>query len=423
VTVPLQRVDLDADRAGLSIAGCHLLRLLEDNGMTRSYLARYLETSLVIVKLFDDTLVGGTVDADDTYRWECEALLALRHRALPQTVGFGHCDAIGCGYLVQELIPGVRVASLRRALGRAFRPAEAADLLLPVADALVFCHRQGLTHGHLTAAHVLLEPHAPVPRTRLAGLRPRLASDPAGADDTRALATLAYAMTVEPGARVSPLPELLAGVPGARASEDDAWNALLLRGLCSFGDERMRELRDGLAHLLNTRTCTHRTSAVLARALPPLDAAVEDSMTRPLQLPPQFIEPLPPREDPDTGPTTLWVSPDAPVDEVESAWAADCTPSPAPPGMAPKAPHVHPEEAPTRPHLHVVPAPQPESMSATQELDPAVLARLQRVPELAAAPPPVAPSSPEERPPALWWGAFVGVAVVGAALAMAFSLA
>ncbi len=449
--------------SGVSIAGCRLVRLLEDGGTARSYLGRYLESSTVIVKLFDSSLTGDEPEGHDLYRWECEALLGLRHLALPQNVLFGRSEELGCSYLVQELVPGVRIASLRRALGRPFTPAEAADLLLPIADALVLCHRQGITHGHLTALHVLLEHRAPVPRARLVGLRPRLTSDVTDSQDTRALAILAYAMTVTPDADVASLPEILAGVPGVRASANERWNRVLLQGLRTCDDERMLQFRDGLADVLLNEPCVHRESAVLSDALPPLDAALEDTMTRPVRLPavPRTLE------DDDTGPTTLWVSPDAPLDDEDVAWAEHDAPgsTPMPPADSrirplydpttdPHDAYLRPDEVPTRPHLHVAPPPEddvsvplertagPEpsapqkSMSETQRLDPAVLERLQSVPEppRTGTPAPGRPrpsvhatdpgalartplSSEERSSMVVWMGAFV-VGLLGAATAV-----
>jgi len=319
----------DQNHEGVRIAGCRLLRLLEDGGTTRSYVANYLETSLVVVKLFDDRLIRTTGEQADMYEWECDVLLNLRHRCLPVTVRFGHRPDLGCRYLVQEYVFGESLARVRRHLGRPMTPGEAADTLKPIADALVLCHSQGVTHGHISAVHVILQEGDPLPHPRLVGLRPTLgALAAASTDDAFSLTALAYALTAPEGA--APISAIQDGAATAGFPSDATWGEVLTMGLTSRSESRMLDLRDGLADVLDTDPCMHQRTRSLAKAVIPmrppdelLDSDIEAVDFEQIDPDPiSVIEPPSPREDIVTAPTTLWQSP-AGSDEAYEEYEAE----------------------------------------------------------------------------------------------------
>ncbi|MET4160102.1 serine/threonine-protein kinase [Agromyces sp. PvR057] len=112
----------------------------------------------VAVKVF----AAGAEGLDDAKRRASEiALLAsLSHRALVRLYDASHDDATGCEFLVMELVDGRDLRETLR-LGP-IGPADAADLLADLAEALHVIHGRGIVHRDVKPANVLLEPaHLP----------------------------------------------------------------------------------------------------------------------------------------------------------------------------------------------------------------------------------------------------------------------
>lgn len=249
------------------IAGCRFLRPLEDHGATRSWVASYLGTTLVVVKIYDDALWGDDPEGLLRYEWECEALMGLTHPALPVMVRFGHHATRRWRYLVQEYIFGSSLRHLHHELGRPLTPGEAAEILLPIADALVHCHARGLPHGRLTPWHISLQDNDPVPQPRLLGIRPLLGWEPwSGTKDTIDLARIAYGLTAP--AEAPPSEVVLDGRADVDLGGDAAWNELVEMGFNSASPETsMADFRDALEDLLDTDPRCHRESRSLTSEL------------------------------------------------------------------------------------------------------------------------------------------------------------
>ena len=112
----------------------------------------------VAVKVF----AAGAEGLDDSKRRASEiALLAsLSHRALVRLYDASHDQATGCEFLVMELVDGRDLRETLR-LGP-IGPADAADLLADLAEALHVIHGRGIVHRDVKPANVLLEPaHLP----------------------------------------------------------------------------------------------------------------------------------------------------------------------------------------------------------------------------------------------------------------------
>jgi len=149
--------------------GYRLIQQLEGAGLGRVFVASVRDQAIVAVKVFD----MHENDEQTQAQWdhECDALVAVRHTGLSGTIDHGVEAETGRRYLVQELVTGISLSKLRRMLRRPLEPVEAATFLLPIANALVYCHSRGVTHGRLTADHILIVEGAET-RTRLVGLRP-----------------------------------------------------------------------------------------------------------------------------------------------------------------------------------------------------------------------------------------------------------
>lgn len=91
----------------------------------------------------------------EEYIREAQSLAQLRH---PGIVSIYNIDQIEDGrcYLVTEFINGQTLQQRLNALGR-FPPAEAAELMAAVADALQHAHQKGFVHRDLKPANILLD--------------------------------------------------------------------------------------------------------------------------------------------------------------------------------------------------------------------------------------------------------------------------
>jgi serine/threonine-protein kinase len=94
----------------------------------------------------------GDPDFRDRFRREASEIAALRHPNILFITDFGEHD--GAYYMVTELTPG---GTLRERLsGGPLDPAYAATILTQVAAALDYAHDEGLIHGNLKPANILL---------------------------------------------------------------------------------------------------------------------------------------------------------------------------------------------------------------------------------------------------------------------------
>jgi serine/threonine-protein kinase len=132
-----------------------LVRLLGEGGMGSVWVARNLTlNSHVALKLMRSDFAQAVPGAGERMLQEARAAAAIHHPAIVQIFDFGRTRD-GDPYISMELLDG---ESLSAALKRRDKlPAvRAAQVLLPIADALVVAHARGIVHRDLKPDNVLL---------------------------------------------------------------------------------------------------------------------------------------------------------------------------------------------------------------------------------------------------------------------------
>lgn len=179
----------------------------------------------------------------------------LTHPAILDVLGEGR--ALGLPYQILERFP----TDLGRFLGgRPLRGDHLRQVLLPLLDATEFAHRNGVIHGDIKPANVLLDPDTSPLRVALADFGH--AQDAAVAFEASMLSRDARS-----GSSVGTLPymapERLAGDPASRATDVYAVGVLLfeaLTGRLPTGLELPSELQRGVSRQLDelVKTCMAR---------------------------------------------------------------------------------------------------------------------------------------------------------------------
>lgn len=147
-TVLPKHVDLDNFR---------LVANLGHGGMGSVYLARYLGDCLVAVKLVrHDGMSPNAVELAERFDRECRILMQLRHPAIVSAYTHGIVPSSGNRYLVMEYVAGKTLSEIRANNKGPLSPREAASLLLPVADALCYCHDRNVFHRDITPKNILV---------------------------------------------------------------------------------------------------------------------------------------------------------------------------------------------------------------------------------------------------------------------------
>src|SRR5205814_8740149 len=118
----------------------------------------------VAVKLLLDDHLGGS-GHHERFLLEARAVARLQHPNLVQVYEFGEAPSAGGTksrpYLALEYVPGGSLADqLRR---EPLPPAVAAGLVLTLAEAIDYAHKQGVIHRDLKPANVLLSFHREPP--------------------------------------------------------------------------------------------------------------------------------------------------------------------------------------------------------------------------------------------------------------------
>lgn len=133
-----------------------LLANLGRGGMGSVYLARYSGQCLVAVKLLGRPPDGVSLqEVNDRFRRECDVLMSVRHPAIVRAYAHG-LTGDGTRYLVMEYVDGITLADLRRQNGGPLTPQQAASLLLPLADALCYCHSRKIFHRDISPHNVIV---------------------------------------------------------------------------------------------------------------------------------------------------------------------------------------------------------------------------------------------------------------------------
>jgi tetratricopeptide (TPR) repeat protein len=140
-------------KEGAALSRYEILAELGRGGMGVVYKARQVELKrLVALKVIRGGAYAGPSELA-RFRREAEALARLRHPHIVQIYEIGEQD--GLPFFSLELVDG---PSLDRALGgRPLPPAEAAELVEELAEAIHYAHGQGIVHRDLKPSNVLLE--------------------------------------------------------------------------------------------------------------------------------------------------------------------------------------------------------------------------------------------------------------------------
>lgn len=132
-----------------------VVRSLGRGGMGSVYLATYLGNCPVALKLVGDPPPGTSIaEFDLRFIRECRIMMGLRHPAIVSAYTHG-ITVEGLRYLVMEYVPGQTLDVVRSRNGGPLSPSACAELLVPLADALAYCHQRAIAHRDLSPQNVL----------------------------------------------------------------------------------------------------------------------------------------------------------------------------------------------------------------------------------------------------------------------------
>ncbi len=184
IEAPLRRLSLDF--RGLQLGDFEIKKEIGRGAAGVVYLG--LQRSLrrkVAIKLLAPQLTGTSINRERFER-EAQAASRLRHPAIVTVLAYGEQN--GAHYLVMEHVDGqslhehleaLRAARERGALptqADVSSPLRAAGIVLQLAEALEYCHRQGVLHRDIKPHNVLLD-HELAPRIVDFGLAKDLTRD------------------------------------------------------------------------------------------------------------------------------------------------------------------------------------------------------------------------------------------------------
>lgn len=142
------------DLSGQSVGKYHIVEKLGQGGMAIVYKAfdTHLERD-VAIKFIRTDLFGSAVIEKMLKRFEREAktLAKLTHPNIVGIIDYGEYE--GVPYLVMEFLPG---GTLKQKMGSPIDSSLAAQMLLPVADALSYAHSKNVIHRDVKPANVLM---------------------------------------------------------------------------------------------------------------------------------------------------------------------------------------------------------------------------------------------------------------------------
>jgi serine/threonine protein kinase len=140
---------------GQSFGRYHILEQLGEGGMAVVYKAfdTRLETNVAIKVIRTDTLPPRTLGrALKRFEREAKALARLSHPNIVKVTDYGEYE--GRPFLVMTYLPG---GNLKERLGMGSIPwPEAARILLPIARALEYAHRQNVIHRDVKPSNILI---------------------------------------------------------------------------------------------------------------------------------------------------------------------------------------------------------------------------------------------------------------------------
>jgi eukaryotic-like serine/threonine-protein kinase len=139
---------------GQTLGHYHIISQLGEGGMATVYKAfdTHLERDVAIKVIRTDQFAPSILERI-LKRFEREAKLLgkLSHPNIVNVIDYGEYENIP--YLVMEYLPG---GTLKQMLGKPYPVQEAARILLPIARALDYAHRQGMIHRDVKPSNILI---------------------------------------------------------------------------------------------------------------------------------------------------------------------------------------------------------------------------------------------------------------------------
>ena len=134
-----------------------ILEALGQGGMNDAYKARDRETGRLVVLKVPFTSLIGDVATYSRYQRELEIGKRLHHPNIQQLLDEGRLGDGAGPYLVLEYVDGTLLREYLRA-NAPLQPEEAVRIATQLADALQYCHEQGVVHRDLKPENILIEP-------------------------------------------------------------------------------------------------------------------------------------------------------------------------------------------------------------------------------------------------------------------------
>jgi len=139
---------------GQSLGRYHILEQLGEGGMATVYKAydTRLETDVAVKVIRTENLAPSVLERSlKRFEREAKALARLTHPNIVKVTDYGEYE--GKPYLVMEYLPG---GTLKQKLGKPLEWQEVIHILLPIARALDFAHRQSMIHRDVKPANILI---------------------------------------------------------------------------------------------------------------------------------------------------------------------------------------------------------------------------------------------------------------------------
>ena len=140
---------------GKSLGRYHILEQLGEGGMAVVYKAfdTHLEVEVAVKVIRIEDLPPKIVNRSlKRFEREAKSLARLDHANIVRVTDYGKYE--GQPYLVMPYLSGGTLKTRLR--GKPIRPEEAADLLIPIADALAYAHKQGMIHRDVKPSNILI---------------------------------------------------------------------------------------------------------------------------------------------------------------------------------------------------------------------------------------------------------------------------
>jgi serine/threonine protein kinase len=136
-----------------TVEGYEILEVIGHGGMGVVYKARHKTLNRIVALKMILSGAAATDAERSRFRAEAEAAAGLQHPNIVQVYEVGEAD--GRPFLALEYVPGGSLAA--QLTGDGIDPRRAAELILPLAEAVRHAHENGIVHRDLKPANILLQ--------------------------------------------------------------------------------------------------------------------------------------------------------------------------------------------------------------------------------------------------------------------------